>query len=158
MPREQLDPRLRYRLGILQDRLSILMIFSRRTSKSRIVAGIIWIFVAAYVFDATNLEDLIPGTFVMHPDSDESVRTPDASPSDTLLTVPATLTSPYATAAQSSKRPTLRIIIDQDSFSLGAEQLVATTCSTVLSEEHRLPLRSYRSAPSLYLLNCTLVI
>ena len=129
-----------------------------RKSKSPLVVGIIWIFVAAYCFDAANLDDLIPGNVVVHPDTNESSLAPQAASFDGLVSTPAKPASHPAAPTQCGKPHTIRIIIDQDSPSLAAEQLIAITCSTVLSEEHSLPIQSYRSSSSLYILNRALLI
>ena len=120
--------------------------------------GIIWIFVAAYFFDAANLDDLIPGNVVVHPDTNESSLAPQPASFEGFVGALAKPGSNPLTPMQCSKPHTIRIIIDQDSPSLAAEPLVAITTSTVLTEEHGLPTHSRRSALTLYLLNRTLLI
>lgn len=129
-----------------------------RTRKSPLALGIIWIFVAAYFFDAANLDDLFPGNVVVHPDTNESSVVEPSASLEGCVSTPLKPISLPARPTQCSKPRTLRIVIDQDSPSLAAEHLVAITTSTVLAEENSLPLQSYRSASSLYLLNRTLLI
>ncbi len=129
-----------------------------RKIKSPLALGMIWIFVAAYFFDAANLDDLIAGNTVVHPDTNESPLAPPEASCDCTVSTPAIPASHPSAPTQYGKSHTLRIIIDQDSPSLAAEQLIAISCSTILCEQQSLPIQSYRSSSSLYLLNCTLLI
>jgi hypothetical protein len=134
------------------------MNLSLRTLRSPIALGMIWIFVAAYFFDAANLDDLVPGSVVLHPDTNESSLVPSTVLFAGFSGTPSRPAPLPATPVQCNNTHAIRLIIDQDSPSLAAEQLVAISCSTILSEEQCLPVQSYRSASSLYLLNCTLLI
>ena len=134
------------------------MTLSFRNMKSPLVAAIIWMFVASYFFDAANLDDLLPGNIVVHPDTDQASLAPTALSFDVLINAIAKSGSRSAAGTQCSKPRVSRIIIDQDSPSLAAEPLVAITTSLVFSEERAVSVQSHQSALSLYLLNRTLLL
>jgi hypothetical protein len=126
--------------------------------KSYLVLGCIWAFIGQYFIDAANLDDLLPDAVVFHPEANES------SPEGTLrefagqgVNAQKTLPAPNK-INHSSKRQTVRVVIDQDSPSLAPEPLLSIASSKVVSQNPIQDADSFTSSSSLYLLNCTLLI
>ena len=119
-----------------------------------------WVFIAALFADSANLDDLLPGSIVMHDDEDA------VSPASAeLLCINASSLAivPLSFAHKPSRATPdpipVRFIVDQDSPSLPAVYPVDTSCSAPITADpavvvdHQIPLRG-----SLYLRYCTLLI
>ena len=130
-------------------------------NKSKIFFAVCWLFIAAMFSDGANLDDLIPGTIVVHSDEDNDTQTDydllvnvhDNSPvrSQSLPQHPKKQETPQPTT-------TLRVIYDQDSDSLAAAPVSLAESFVPLLPETLVEYESTTSAHSLYLLNCTLLI
>ena len=131
------------------------------SNKSIVFFAISWLFIAALFADGANLDDLIPGTIVVHSDEDNDSQT-DA---DLLVNVRSTApvrshSLPQHPQKQETPQPTtpVRIIYDQDSDSLAANPVLASESSVLLPPEVQVSVESIQPTHSLYLRNCTLLI
>jgi hypothetical protein len=131
------------------------------SNKSIIFLAISWLFIAALFADGANLDDLIPGTVVVHSDEDNDTQTDY----DLLVNVPNDTpvhaqSLPQHSPKQETPQPTttLRIIYDQDSDSLAANPVLASESSVMLPPETQVAVESIIPTYSLYLRNCTLLI
>ncbi len=125
--------------------------------KSFLLLGTVWAFVGMYFIDAANLDDLLPGAIVIHPEAN------DSSPDGSTLGFTSDGRVPQKTQSKSHKNErtaphTLRVIVDQDSPSLAAESLVTTLTPTDLPEDPIHVASSFTPSSSLYLLHCALLI
>ncbi len=130
--------------------------FRRLTSP--LALGVIWLFLGAFLIDAANLDDLVPGNVVLHPDSDE--ESCDQPP---VAYTPAagqarTLSHDINRVGQSTPMHHVRLVIDQDSPSLAAESLVPSLPIDRIAEDTHRTCESFRPTSSLYLLNCSLLM
>ncbi len=130
-------------------------------NKSKIFFAVCWLFVAAMFADSANLDDLLPGTIVVHSDEDNDTQTDY----DLLVNVhndsPVRSQSlPQQPKKQETPQPTttLRVIYDQDSDSLAAQPVLASESVVMLPPETQVCFDSIKPTHSLYLLNCTLLI
>jgi hypothetical protein len=130
-------------------------------NKSKIFFAICWLFIAAMFSDGANLDDLIPGTVVVHSDEDNDTQTDY----DLLVNVsndtPVHAQSlPQHPQKQETPQPTttLRIIYDQDSDSLAANPVLASESSVMFPPETQVAIESVIPTYSLYLRNRTLLI
>jgi hypothetical protein len=130
-----------------------LSIFRFRSS-----AALVVIFALVYFIDAANINDLVPGAVVLHPDADETAgsfaQTAYSSPtSSNSLDQSVSIPTP-----QPSKTSDFRIVIDQDSPSVAPECLVSSLSADVLVQHDQLFIDSYRNCSLRYLVNCSLLI
>ena len=119
------------------------------------------LFVAAFLADSANLDDLIPGTIVVHSDDDNAVET------DSNLLENAPLCQPVQSHAlplqhsaneeRRAKSP-VRIIYDQDSGSLAARQTATSESPIALLSEIQSRIHSAHAVQTLYLLHCSFLI
>ncbi len=131
------------------------------SNKSIIFFAICWLFIVALFADGANLDDLIPGTVVVHSDEDNDTQTDY----DLLVNVPNNTpvhehSLPQHPQKQETPQPTttLRIIYDQDSDSLAANPVLASESFVMLPPQTPVYFESQKQTHSLYLLNCTLLI
>jgi len=129
--------------------------------KSVIFVVLIWGFLAALFADGANLDDLLPGTVVIHSDEDNATQTE----ADLLTAVPTkgpvrSHSLPRFPHKKEESQPTtpLRIIYDQDSDSLAANPVSLAETFVPLPPESPVEYESATTVHSLYLLNCTLLI
>jgi len=131
------------------------------SNKSIVFFAISWLFIAALFADGANLDDLIPGTVVVHSDEDNDTQT------DYNLLVNIANNTPvrsHSLPQHSQKKETpppptpVRIIYDQDSDSLAANPVLASESSVMLPPETHVSIESIKPTHSLYLRNCTLLI
>ncbi len=120
-----------------------------------------WFLMAALFADGVNLDDLLPGTFVIH-DSDDAVQSVLVSPRspDRHASQP----SPFQTrhlsqAAKSSSSRSVRIVFDEDSPSEAADPLGSGVVAiTPVFDDQPVNPSEIAAAGPLHLLNCTLLI
>ncbi len=131
------------------------------SNKSIIFLAVSWLFIVALFADGANLDDLIPGTIVVHSDEDNDTQTDY----DLLVNVPNDIpvhahSLPQHPQKQETPQPTttLRIIYDQDSDSLAANPVLASESSVMLPPETQVAIESVIPTYSLYLRNRTLLI
>ncbi len=130
--------------------------FRRLTSP--VASVFLWLFLGTFVIDAANLDDLVPGNVVLHPESG------DASGDQTPVTYREGDVQARAVhhgvekVWQNKQLRHTRPVIDQDSPSLAAEPLAASLSTDRMPEDPHQMVDSVRPAASLYLLNCTLLI
>lgn len=120
-----------------------------------------WLFVVALFADGANLDDLIPGTVVVHSDEDYSLQT------DAQLLTPVSSgvpVSPHSLPQHFPKRETpkpltpLKIVYDQDSDSIAADPVLASESCVILPPEDHVYNESATPMQSLFLLHCSLLI
>ena len=131
------------------------------SNKSIIFLAISWLFIAALFADGANLDDLIPGTVVVHSDEDNDTQTDY----DLLVNVISNTPVRSHSLPQHSQKPEtpppttpVRIIYDQDSDSLAANPVLASESFVMLPPEAQVSIDSIKPTHSLYLRNCTLLI
>ncbi len=130
-------------------------------NKSKIFFAICWLFVAALFADGANLDDLIPGTIVVHSDEDNDSQTDSQLLAHVSNDAPVRSHSlPQHSHNQETPQPTtpVRIIYDQDSDSLAANPVLASEAFVMLPPEIQVSIESIIPTHSLYLRNCTLLI
>lgn len=130
-------------------------------NRSKIFFAISWLFIAALFADGANLDDLIPGTIVVHSDEDNDSQTDSQLLAHVANDVPVQSQSlPQHRQNQAAPQPTtpVRIIYDQDSDSLAANPVLASEASVMLPPETHVSVESIIPTHSLYLRNCTLLI
>lgn len=120
-----------------------------------------WLFIVALFADGANLDDLIPGTVVVHSDEDYSLQT------DAQLLTPVSSgmpLSPHSLPQNFPKRETpkpltpLKIVYDQDSDSIAADPALASESCVILPPEDHVYNESATPMQSLFLLHCSLLI
>jgi hypothetical protein len=130
-------------------------------SKSKVYLALGWLFLAALFADGANLDDLLPGTIVVHSDEDNDSQT------ESQLLVPVSNNAPIQSHSlpqhsqkQETPQPTtpLRIVYDQDSDSLAADPMPVAQSSIALHPGTQVEYESVTSPQILYLLHCTLLI
>ena len=129
--------------------------------KSVVFLVLIWAFLAALFADGANLDDLLPGTVVVHSDEDNATQTE----AELLTALPSKApvrshSLPRLPQKKDENQPTppLRIIYDQDSDSLAADPVSLAETFVPLPPESPVAYESATRTNSLYLLNCTLLI
>jgi hypothetical protein len=131
------------------------------SNKSIIFFAISWLFIAALFADGANLDDLIPGTVVVHSDEDNDTQTDYDLLVNVVNNTPVHSHSlPQHSPKQETPQPTtpVRIIYDQDSDSLAANPVLASESFVMLPPEAQVSIESIKPTHSLYLRNCTLLI
>lgn len=130
-------------------------------NKSKIFFAVCWLFIVSLFADGANLDDLLPGTIVVHSDEDNDTQTDyDLLVSVSNDTPVHAQSLPEYPHKQETPQPTttLRIIYDQDSDSLAANPVLASESFVMLPPETPVCFESFKPPHSLYLLNCTLLI
>lgn len=131
------------------------------SNKSTVCIVISWLFIAALFADGANLDDLLPGTIVVHSDEDNDSQTDAQLLAHVSNDAPVRSHSlPQHSHSQETPQPTppLRIVYDQDSDSLAASPVLASEASVMLPPEIHVSVESIQPTHSLYLRNCTLLI
>ena len=131
------------------------------SNKSTVCFVISWLFIAALFADGANLDDLLPGTIVVHSDEDNDSQTDAQLLAHVSNDAPVRSHSlPQHSHSQETPQPTppLRIVYDQDSDSLAASPVLASEASVMLPPEIHVSVESIQPTHSLYLRNCTLLI
>ena len=130
-------------------------------NKSKIFFAVAWLFVVALFADGANLDDLIPGTVVVHSDEDNDTQTDYDLLANVTNNSPVRSQSlPQHSKKQETPQPTttLRVIYDQDSDSLAANPVLASEAFVLLPPQTPVYFESQKQTHSIYLLNCTLLI
>ncbi len=119
-----------------------------------------WIFIAAFMLDAANVEDLVLNNIVIHDDADViSPPEPGLSTAPHVFPITGKLTPPKSGKnLQATSLPSIRVIYDQDSISLAPESAGEDLSMDLYLHESFLDPVSYTSCSSLYLLHCSLLI
>ncbi len=136
--------------------------FVQKRTKLFLIAT--WTFIAALFADGSNLDDLFPGTLVIHSDEDNlsgcvfeletpsQGTTPSQSPS-----IPQIPQLPKG--SKQVPIPTIRVIFDQDSPSLTGESLESDgSFSLLFPDEQQVVYHCPIFAESLYIKFCTFLI
>ncbi len=133
---------------------------SRRSSLFFLLA---WLLITALTGDAFNLDDLIPGTFVIHDEDDclsvDQIVLNHGSLSTAPVHHPGTIAPIKAANGGATKNSHATLAIDQDSPSLANDPLGPVPLESVLCvDEYVTSQESVTSSEPLHLLHCTLLI
>jgi len=131
------------------------------SNKSVVFIAVSWLFIAALFADGANLDDLLPGTIVVHSDEDNDSQTDAQLLTHVSNDMPVrshSLPQPSHSRETPQPTPPLRIVYDQDSDSLAASPVLASESSVILPPEIHISIKSIEPTHSLYLRNCTLLI
>jgi hypothetical protein len=135
---------------------------NRFTQKRSILFFVLgWLFVVALFADGANLDDLIPGTVVVHSDEDYSLQTDAQLLTQVSSGVPVNSHSlPQHFPKHETSKPStpLKIVYDQDSDSIAADPVLASESYVIFPPEDYVYNESATPTQSLYLLHCSLLI
>ena len=134
-------------------------LFSCRNSRIPLLFA--WLFVVAFLADSANLDDLIPGTIVLHSDEDNSLQSDSGLLENIPLNEPVqshALPARHSAKNERQAKGPVRIIYDQDSDSLAAQPTLPSESCVVLPSEIRVCVESAQTIRTLYLLHCSLLI
>ncbi|HTY09572.1 MAG TPA: hypothetical protein VMF88_00745 [Bacteroidota bacterium] len=131
------------------------------SNKSLFFFAVSWLFIIALFADGANLDDLLPGTVVIHSDEDNDSQTDSdllAQVSDNAPVHAQSLPQHQTKQEVPQPVPPLRIVYDQDSDSLAANPVLASEAFVLLPPETQVSIESIIPTHSLYLRNCTFLI
>ncbi|MDE3056429.1 MAG: hypothetical protein KGJ59_00545 [Bacteroidota bacterium] len=128
--------------------------------KSNLLTLVTWFFIATFFADFANLDDVLPGTSVSHPEevgiSEESgnaaINSEELQNAKSLIQLKLSLTPLHA-----ARRHTIQIV-DLDSPSLAADPALVDQSISILPVEQNVHCISHISALPLYLLHCEFLI